>query len=409
MDHRNGVRKPKLGKLGLSGGDEAVKSRILVYGVDHFMGALTSRAAMRAGLAHVAAGRNIAPVAQHAAALARETAADEGAVLAEPRTFTLGDAARIGAQLDDVSVVVNCAPLDGGDLATLMQACMTTGTHYIDLAASRAHVAALVAEDEAARRAKVLLMAGAGFDFAAADAVAARLAYMLPGARAVTLAVKRGTLTQAEARALVAALRETGETVKNGQFVPARAGERTLEVDFDKGPETAWLAPWRGEAMAARHRGGYSTVESYEVLPEKAARALEPGTFANRMFRRGWGLKGLERKLSRGQLSPTSAELKRGRAVIWGEARTPDGQVRRARLETPEPHLYSAEAAILLARRAAEGAAKPGFQLPSALGGAALVEEIPGCVWREIVDAETNTEAADTGRPVAFKVQPEGA
>lgn len=392
MDHHNGVRKHKLGEPVPSAGDEAVKSRILVYGVDHFMGALTSRAAMRARLGHVAAGRNIAPVAQHAAALAREAKADAGGALAEPRTFTLGDAARIGSQLDDVSVVVNCAPLDGGDLATLMRACMATGTHYIDLAADRAHVAALVAEDEAAQKAKVMLMAGAGFDFAAADAVAARLAYILPGARAVTLAVKRSALTQAEARALVAALRETGETVKNGQFVPARAGERTLDIDFDKGPETAWLAPWRGEAMAARHRGGYSTVESYEVLPEKAAKALEPGTFANRLFRRGWGLKGLERKLSGGRLTPSAADLKNGRAIVWGEARTPDGQVRRARLETPSPHLYSAEAAVLLARRAAQGGAKPGFQLPSAIGGAALVEEIEGCVWREIVDVETSGE-----------------
>ena len=49
-----------------------MKSRILVYGVDGFMGALASRAAMERGIAHVAAGRNIAGVAQHAAALAKE-------------------------------------------------------------------------------------------------------------------------------------------------------------------------------------------------------------------------------------------------------------------------------------------------------------------------------------------------
>lgn len=387
-----------------------MKSRILVYGVDNFMGALTSRAAMRAGLSHVAAGRNIAPVAQHAAALAREAASDgsDAAPLAEPRTFSLGNTGRIASQLDDVGVLVNCATLDGKDLATLLDACMATGTHYLDLGAGRDNVAALVAQDERAREAKVMLMAGAGFDFAAADAVAARLAYILPAARAVRLAVKRSALTAEEAKRLVAALREPGETVKNGQFVPAKAGEKTLEIDFDKGPETAWLAPWRGEAMAARHRGGYSTIESYEVLPEPAARALEPGTWAHRFFKRGWGLKRLERKLARGRLSPTSEELKRGRAVIWGEARTPDGIVRRARLETPAPHLYSAEAAILLARRAlaagrTEGGTKTGFQLPAAIGGAALVEDIPGCVWREIVDVETSPEA-EAGMPVALGV-----
>ena len=333
-----------------------MKSRILVYGVDGFMGALASRAAMRAGLSHVAGGRAIAGVAQHAAALAKE--AKGGMPPAEPRTFTLGNAERIAAQLDDVGVLVNCATLEGDDMRSLVVSCIATGTHLIDLSAGRAHVAALAGFDEAAQKAKTMLMAGAGFDFAAADAVAMRLAQILPGARAVTLAVKQGHRTMEEAARLVAAMREEGEMLKNGQFVPARAGERTIEVDFDAGPEKAWLAPWRGEAMAARHRGIYSTVEAYEALPEKAARALEAGTMAHRLFRRGWGLKRLERRLSNGRLNPSAAELKNGRAFVWGEARHPDGRIRRARLETPEPHVYSAETAILIARRVLAGACR---------------------------------------------------
>ncbi|MFN3627577.1 MAG: hypothetical protein ACK4S3_06825, partial [Parvibaculum sp.] len=43
-------------------------------------------------------------------------------------------------------------------------------------------------------------------------------------------------------------------------------------------------------------------------------------------------------------------------------------------------------AAVLLARRAVQAAAKPGFQLPFAIAGAALIEEIPGTYWREIAD-----------------------
>lgn len=384
-----------------------MKSRILVYGVDGFMGALTSHAAAQAGLSHVAGGRVIAGVAQHASALAKQT----GSVLAEPRTFTPGNAERIAGQLDDVGVVVNCTEMSGEDLRSLIVACIATGTHLIDMSADRARVSALAAFDEAAAKEKTMLMAGAGFDFAAVDAVAMRLAQILPGARAVTIALKRGPRTMEEAGRLVAAMREEGETLKNGQFVPARAGERVIEVDFDEGPERAYLAPWRGEAMAARHRGIYSTMETYEALPEKAARALEPGTMAHRLFRRGWGLKRLERRLAGGRLTPGKAELKKGHAVIWGEARHPDGRVRRARLETPETHVYSAEAAVLLARRALD-AAKPGYQLPSAIAGAALVEEIEGVNWREIAERAEAT-ADEDGRPVTSsalaKPEPEGA
>ena len=382
-----------------------MKSRILIYGVDGFMGALASRAAMARGVAHVAAGRNIAGVAQHAAAVAKET----GEAIAEPRTFTLGDKARIAAQLDDVGVVVNCAGLKGEDMLALLDACLETGTHYIDMTSERGHVAALAAHDEVAKRAKTMVMAGAGFDYAAVDAVAERLAQILRGARAVTIAVKRGPPTLGEAQRLVAALRAEGETVKNGQFVPAKPGERTVEVDFGEGPEVAHLAPWRGETTGARHRGTYSTMESYEVLPERAVRVLERGKLGARLFARGWGVKRLERKLSKGRLSPTAAELKNGRATVWGEARSPDGGRVRARLETPEAHLYSAEAAVLLARRTLQGAAKPGFQLPFAVAGAALIEEIPGTQWREIADPEEDLEAEPAPALMPGRAEPERA
>ncbi|PKQ07431.1 MAG: hypothetical protein CVT73_08705 [Alphaproteobacteria bacterium HGW-Alphaproteobacteria-12] len=364
-------------------------SRILVYGVDGFMGALVSRAAARAGLGHIAAGREIAGVAQHAASLTKEMAAAGGnAVVVEPRIFAPGNVERAAAQLDDVAVLVNCMP-ESEPRDKLLVAAIATATHYIDLACGRTHVAALMARDEDARKAGMLVLAGAGFDFAAMDAVAARLAYILPGALAVTLAVKRGPLTRAQAGHLVAALRAPGETVKNGQTVSAMAGERRIEVDFDRGPETALLAPWHGLPLAARHGGGYSTIETYEALPPAAMRALERGAFAHRFLKRGWGLKRLERRIAGGRPSP-AADPAQARAVVWGEARTPDGALRRARLETPDPHLYSAQAAILLARQVLEGKVRTGFQLPSAVGGAALVDEIANVVWREIADPAEN-------------------
>lgn len=362
-----------------------MKSRILIYGVDGFKGALASQAAARRGISHVAGGRNIAGVAQHAAAISRET---KTTLVAEPRTFMLADKKRISAALDDIAVVVNAAPLEDVAMLSLIDACIETGTHYIDLTSDRAQVASIATHDETARSAGVMVVSGAGFEFAAIDALAERLAQILRGARAVTIAVKRGAPTVDEARHLVAALMREGATVKNGQFVPARPGEKSVEVNFGEGLETAHLAPWRGEIVAARHRGAYSTIESYEVLPARAICVLEKRGLKAKLFARGWGVKRLERKLSQGRLSPTAAQLKKERAYVWAEARTPDGVRCRARLETPHADLYSAEAAVVLARAAVTGHAKPGFQLPFAVAGAALIDDIPGVIWREIAEAE---------------------
>ncbi|HUD52610.1 hypothetical protein [Parvibaculum sp.] len=372
-----------------------MKSRLLIYGVDTWQGALISRRAA-ASLPHIGAGREIARVAGHA----NETGAGEGENRpVEPRIFGLGDRTRIASLLDDVSVLLNCASSDAGTAAPLIDVCLETGTHYLDLGGDRAHIAALLARHDEAVKAGVVLVPGASFDFAAANAVAARLATILPTARGLMLAVKRSGRSAAEARALVAALHLPGETIRNGQLTPAEPGARVLNCDFGQGAEAAQLAPWRGEGLVWRRRGPYSTIETYEVLPPVLVRLLKRGSLAGAMLRRGWGLKRIERRLTRGREGPTDAELARSRATVWGEARTPDGKVARARLETPAAAIYTADAALLIARALMEsGAREGGFYLPSDIAGAGLVEGIEGVVWREIA------EAAEAGLDVSVMV-----
>ncbi len=356
-----------------------MKSRLLIYGVDTWQGAFVSRRAA-ASCPHIGGGREIARVAAHANGF--------GGGSIEPRIFGLGDKARIVSQLDDTAVLLNCATPFTGTAGPLVDACIETGTHYIDLGSDRAHIAALLARHDEALKAGIALVPGACFDFAAADAMAARLAAILPTARALTLGVKRSGRNEAEARVLVAALGVPGETIRNGQLVAARAGERMLDCDFGQGAEAAALAPWRGEGLAWRRRGPYSTIETYEVLPTMLLRLLKPGTLRGAMFRRGWGMKRIERRLSRGREGPFDIELQRSRAAVWGEARTPDGRIARARLETPAAAIYTAEVAALVARKLlGEGGGAGGLRLPSEIGGATLVEGIEGVTWREMAEA----------------------
>lgn len=374
-----------------------MKTRLAIYGVDEYQGALMSRRAAARGICHIGAGRDIARVATHANAT---LSGKEHPV--EPRVFGLGDVSRIASQLDDVAVLINCATPFGETAAPLIAAAFATGTHYLDLGSSAPHLASVMARDADAVAAGVTLMSGVSFDFAAAEAVAARLATLLPMARALTLAAKRANLSRAEARELVAALRRPGEVAKNGQLVRAMPAARMVDVDFGKGPERAALAPWRGEAVACRRRLPYSSIETFEVLPAPLARLMRRGTLAHFLFRRGWRAASLERRLAHGREGIPEAELQRARAVVWGEARTPDGRVRRARLETPAAPIFGADAALLIAQRLVEGAGMPGFRLPSEVAGAALVEGIEGVTWREIADAE-ETLAPD---PVALADAP---
>jgi short subunit dehydrogenase-like uncharacterized protein len=366
-----------------------MKARLLLYGVDEFAGALISRRAAMSGFAHIAAGRDIARVAAHANALSKTHTG-----LAEPRIFGLGDKSRLAAQLDDVAVIMNCCPPFSETAPALLEACLATRTHYLDLSANRFDLAQVLARDDEARQAGIVLAPGANFDVAAPDALSARLATMLPSARRLTVAVSRDLHSRAEAHDLVESCRVAGELLKDGNAVAAAPAARHLEIDFGKGGETAFLAPWRCESLAAQRRGPYTTVESFEVLHPALLRRMTRAGLRRWMFRRGMRRTALERKISGRRDGPTPRRLAKSHAAVWGEALGPDGNVRRARLETPAAHLYTADAALLIARNLLDGKCEPGFRWPSEAGGAALVEAIEGVTWREIADP-SETDAPD--------------
>lgn len=355
-----------------------MKTRVLLYGVEDYAGALISRRAAASGLAHIAAGRGIAGVAAHANALARK---HDG--LAEPRIFGLADKPRLVTQLDDVAVLVNCSPLFSETAPALLDACLASHTHYVDLCAMRSDFSAVVARDAEAQAAGVVLAPGANFDVAAADAMSARLATMLPMAQRLTVALGRNLLSHIQAHDLVEACRAEVSTAR-----------RSLDVDFGGGVEKTFLAPWRCESLAAARRGPYATVESFEAFHPALARATAHPGLRRWMFRHGFRLAALKRKIAERGDGPSPRQLARSRGHVWGEARSADGAVRRARLETPAAHLYTADVALLIARTLLEGQIEPGHRWPSEVGGAMLVEGVEGVVWREIADPSENSAPA---------------
>ncbi|MGB3808927.1 MAG: saccharopine dehydrogenase NADP-binding domain-containing protein [Parvibaculum sp.] len=364
-----------------------MKTRLLIYGVEEFAGALISRRAAGAAFAHIAAGGDIARVATHANAMSRARAG-----LVEPRIFGLGDKSRLATQLDDVAVLVNCSPRFSKTSPALIDACLATGTHYLDICSERLNLSQVLARNDEAERAGIVLIAGTSFDVAAADAMSARLATLLPAARNLTIAVHRSPLSRAEAGSLIAACRVPGETLKNGRLTTSSPANSSVDVDFYNGEETAFLAPWRCEGISAQHRGPFTTVNSYEVLHPALTRLLKRAGIRRWMFRHGYRLAALERRIAGRRAGPTDKQLSRSRSIVWGEARAPDGSVRRARLEAPAAHLYTADATLLISRILLSGNVAPGFRWPSEVGGAALVEEIDGVTWRELADpSETMT------------------
>ena len=370
-----------------------MKSRLLLYGVDSYAGGVISRRAAARGFAHIAAGHDIARVAILSNELSKATPN-----LVEPRIFGLGDKKNLEGQLDDVAVVVNCCPRFSETGISLIDACLATRTHYLDLCMDSIDLSMVFARNDDAKASGISLIPGLSFDVSAADAMAARLATMRPNATNLTIAIARSPLSQIEAKAIVAACRVSGEVLKDGKMVAEKAGARSISIDFGQGATQAFLAPWRAESLIAKRIGPYKNVDAFEVFHPELVRSVIKSGLRRFMFRRGWRIAALERKLGGRTEGPKDKQLAKTSCVIWGEARDADGHVSRARLETSAAPIYTADVTLALVRLIMDGKVSSGAYFPSQVAGGALVENIADVHWRELPDASEvstlNVEAA---------------
>lgn len=373
-----------------------MKSRLLIYGVDTYAGGVISRRAAEKGFGHIAAGHDIARVAILSNELSKATPN-----LVEPRIFGLGDKEKLAGHLDDVAVVVNTCPRfsDGGQL--LIDACLRTHTHYLDLCSKTLDLSQVFERNDEAKANGISLIPGLSFDVSAADALAARLATLRPNATNLTIAVARSPLSKAEAKAIVEACSATGKVLRDGKLVAAKAGERSISIDFGQGAATAFLAPWRADSTIAMRHGPYKNVDAYEVFHPALVRAVTKSGLRRFMFRRGWRIAALERKIAARGEGPNVKSLAKSTCVLWGEARDANGGVSRARLETPAAPLYTADVTLALAKVVMDGKAQPGAHFPSQVAAGALVENMPAVYWRELPDpseiSTLNVEVASVG------------
>ncbi|MGB1088092.1 MAG: saccharopine dehydrogenase NADP-binding domain-containing protein, partial [Alphaproteobacteria bacterium] len=99
-----------------------MSDRFMIYGATGYTGKLTSRMAKEKGLNPILAGRN----------------ADKVKAVAEPlglewRAIDLADKAALQAGLQDVNAVLHIAGPFSATSAPMADACIATGTHYLDI------------------------------------------------------------------------------------------------------------------------------------------------------------------------------------------------------------------------------------------------------------------------------------
>lgn len=355
---------------------------LLIYGSYGYTGTLIAETAVERGLEPVVAGRRAEAVE------AQATAHD-----LDHRVFSLEHPRVVDEQLADVDAVLHCAGPFGETAAPLQEACLRTGTDYLDIAGQVRVLEETAQLDREAEQAGVVVLPGVGFDVAPTDCLAAYLKQSLPGAKRLTLALDGfDTYSPGTVKSIIASLDLPGAVREDGVIRSVPAAWRTGTFDFGRGPKTAVSVPW-GDVSMAYYTTGIPTIETYATVPEFAVGLLRRTRPLTPLLASRPAKAALARLADAVVAGPSEARRSRSVTRVYGSVVDDDGNRAAARLYTPDAYDVTAATAVESARRVLEGELDPGFQTPGAAFGPDFVLSIDG-VEREDVETPASTVRA---------------
>ena len=340
---------------------------VLIYGAYGYTGRLVTEHAMEQDLQPILAGRN-----------EEKTQSIAGEFDLDARIFDLDSPRDIRSALDGVEVVLHCAGPFIHTSAPMVQACIDTGTHYLDITGEIDVFEAVAARDKEAKAVDVMLCPGVGFDVVPTDCIAKHLAEQLPNATTLEIAfMGLGRLSRGTALTAVSNLGEGGKVRRNGQIETVPSAWTTRKVDFGRGPKTVVSIPW-GDVSTAYHSTGIPNVTTYTYLPENAITILRFSHYLSWLLQWEPVKKLLEAFVRMQPAGPDKEERQSGVTLVWGRATTDSGEEVTAQLQGPEGYTFTAMTAVAAAQHVLDGGATPGYQTPSTAFGSHFVRHFDG-------------------------------
>lgn len=339
--------------------------RFLIYGATGYTGKLVAREAARRGLDFVVAGRD--PI--KAKAIAEMFGV-------ESRAVALTDAPGLRAALEDVAAVLHVAGPFVRTSRPMVDACLATGTHYLDVTGEIDVFEALARRDAEARRAGITLLPGVGFDVVPSDCLAVHVTRRVHEARTLRIALAGigGGVSRGTARSMLDAFADGLRIRHQGVLVKRPFGKLEWRFDVGAGPIRALALPL-ADLASAFHSTGVPDIETFVVASGALPRLLRLGGGLAPMLRWPRIQRFLSARIDALPEGPDEATRESNRAVVIAETEGVGGERAAAMLETPSGYALTQVAAVEAVRRAVEGRAGIGFQTPATAFGPDFVLE----------------------------------
>jgi short subunit dehydrogenase-like uncharacterized protein len=338
----------------------------MIYGANGYTGELIAREAKRRGLKPILAGRSASKVAP----LSRELGLPH-------RSFGLDSVAEVDAGLAGIGLVLHCAGPFSQTSAPMVEGCLQSGCHYLDITGEIPVFEHAHAQQERARDANVVLCPGVGFDIIPTDCVARALKNALPDATHLALGFdQKAVLSPGTAKTSVEFAGKGGRVRKSGTIVEVPLAHSARRIDFGNGRKSAMAIPW-GDVSTAYYSTGIPNIAVYVpaspllILGAKLSNLVAP------LLRLEWVINALQGLITKRIQGPDSAARERMPSYVWGEASNARGEKRVARIKTANGYSLTITGSLEIVQHLLQNQVPGGAYTPSMLLGPELVSRLP--------------------------------
>ena len=346
----------------------------LLYGANGYTGQLIARMAAEYGLKPILAGRTESSLQTMASSLNLPY-----------KVIDLSDTDSLQSALKEVSVVLHAAGPFQHTAKKMMEACLATGTHYLDITGEITVFEMGKRYDYKAKEAGIMIMPGVGFDVVPTDCTALYLKNQLPDATHLKLAFAMvgGKLSHGTATTMAENMGEGGVVRENGVITRKPLGHKGFWIDFGIKKMFVMCIPW-GDISTAFTTTGIPNIETYTGTSPKTFKMLKWQFLFNWILRTSFFRNRAKKQIKQKPAGPSDEMREKAMSLVWGEATNAAGQKQTVRLQCPEGYTLTAISSLLITKKVLSGHFKTGYQTPAGAYGADLIMEIPG-VKRESV------------------------
>lgn len=347
----------------------------LLYGSYGYTGELIADLAVKNGMRPLLAGRDETRLKAQAQKLGLEY-----------RAFDLSNSAALDSALNEVDAVLHCGGPFVLTFRQMAEACLRTKRHYVDISGEIESFEGLAALDAQAKQAGIMFLPGAGFDVVPSDCLSAHLKQKLPSANRLQLCIRQvgSGISRGTAKSAIESVLSKGRIRKDGKITQVPPAWKFVNADFGRGPVKTVSIGW-GDVSTAYYSTGIPNIETFMALPRTMIDFLHVSRFIGPLLNTRLVKNIMKSVIDRYPPGPSEESRKRGLAIIVGEATDKNGGRVRAKLQTPDGYLLTAQTAVEVMKRIISSdpstgsgqRLKPGFQTPSLAYGPDFILQFP--------------------------------